>query len=42
MEDKHKASLAREREKIVSPAEDIPQPSATVIDGMSGAINEGE
>jgi len=31
----NKAALARELEKNVSPAEVIPQPSATIIDGMS-------
>jgi len=31
----NKAALARELEKNVSPAEDIPELSATIIDGMS-------
>jgi len=31
----NKAILARELEKNVSPAEVIPQPSATIIDGIS-------
>jgi len=31
----NKAALTRELEKNVSPAEEIPEPSATVIDGMS-------
>jgi len=31
----NKAALARELEKNVSPAEEIPEPSATIVDGMS-------
>ncbi|KAK5924834.1 hypothetical protein CgunFtcFv8_017412 [Champsocephalus gunnari] len=31
----NKAALARELEKNVSPAEDMPEPSACIIDGMS-------
>ena len=31
----NKAPLARELEKNVSPAEEIPEPSAAIIDGMS-------
>jgi len=31
----NKTALARELEKNVSPAEEIPEPSATIIDGMS-------
>jgi len=31
----YNAALARELEKNVSPAEEIPEPSATSIDGMS-------
>ena len=31
----NKAALARELEKLASPAEAIPEPSATLIDGMS-------
>ena len=31
----NKAVLARELEKLASPAEKIPEPSATIIDGMS-------
>ena len=31
----NKAALARELEKTVSPAEEIPEQSATIIDGMT-------
>ena len=31
----NKAVLARELEKLASPPEKIPEPSATIIDGMS-------